>query len=276
MQLQYHPNAVVRELRFIKEHHESIGDFPSKAVVLHFHFAKLFVCSHVFRGLTSNATIDPMPVPFIDAAMTAISSAKAVLELVTQDADMSAAFIGLPHYFHTMIAFACSFLLKITTKFREQVAIEVQPIFELIGQVIELCKKNVCTPYHLVYWIGRGLQSLLTSCVTATSHRDRRKNQSVSQHLNAQNLERIQDASPQGTSSQNSRSDDFMDATESLGNVWDAAREAAMLFPTDRLPNIDFDTYPVQDPFRPAGVEGNTWDDSMASFDLEHMGFQLL
>ncbi|KAK1622673.1 hypothetical protein BDP81DRAFT_441138 [Colletotrichum phormii] len=47
--------------RDIKSH---VGDFPRKNLRLHYYFAKLFIGSHVFRGLSSNPVHDPMPTEF--------------------------------------------------------------------------------------------------------------------------------------------------------------------------------------------------------------------
>jgi hypothetical protein len=228
---------------------------------------------------------------FKDTAMMAVDSAKSVVNLITQDADMNMAFVGLPHYFHTMIAFACSFLLKITTKYRQQIDTDAQPIFDMIKQVVDLCKGTVPTPHHLMHWMGEGLQSLLTTCMTATANIERRQQLRDTLHFAHAVGVDVTQTSPtpmilpnQGLSSQYGQSEDLLDSVQCLANVWDTAREAAMIFPGER--SVSFDDYPTQDPLylvndtgqgkMSADGTGNVWDASLAFFDVEHMGFGLL
>jgi hypothetical protein len=241
---------------------------------MHFYFAKLFVCSHVFRGLTFDAIVDPLPTPFKDTAMVAVESAKSIVDLVIRDDDIKSAFIGMPHYYHTMIAFACSFLLKIATKYRQHVAVEVKAIFEMISCVVTVCKNSQCTPYHLVPRIGEGLQVLLSNCMNSVARHE-------SGHRPQQQF--MQQVSP---ATQDTMQDHDLGTTQNLGSVWDTAREAAMLYPNDRLAGL----YEYPDPLG-GGVEmfqginssllgldssDSTWDTSMTSFDAEHMGLRLL
>ncbi|KFY96247.1 hypothetical protein V498_02786 [Pseudogymnoascus sp. VKM F-4517 (FW-2822)] len=281
------------ELTHGTENHAIIGDYPSKAVSLHFYFAKLFVCSHVFRGLTSDAIHDPMAEDFKDIALMAVSSAKSVVNLITQDPDLSPAFVGLPHYFHTMIAFACSFLLKITTKYRGHIDTEAQPIFDMITQVVGLCRTTVSTPHHLLHWMGEGLQSLLTTCIAATAkiESERRQRLEESRRLAQQaGVDGAQHSpsmhiplSTEASSSQAYESSRPIDNVQGLGNVWDTARETAMVFPGERYDEISYQTLnPLfqvngtdQGGLRLDGTE-SAWDASLALFDVEHMGFGLL
>ena len=281
------------ELTHDTEHHSIIGDYPSKAVSLHFYFAKLFVCSHVFRGLTSDANHDPMAEDFKDTALMAVSSAKSVVSLITRDPDLSPAFVGLPHYFHTMIAFACSFLLKITTKYRAHIDTEAQPIFDMITQVVGLCRTTVSTPHHLLHWMGEGLQSLLTTCIAATAKIESEQRQRLAESRRLAQQSGVDGAqhspsmhiplSTEASSSQDYESSRPLDSVQGLGNVWDTARETAMVFPGERYDEIAYQTLnPLfqvsgtdQGGLRLDGTE-SAWDASLALFDVEHMGFGLL
>ncbi|KAJ5095748.1 hypothetical protein NUU61_005104 [Penicillium alfredii] len=100
----------------ISQNHLIIGTYPSKAITLHHHFSKLLVSSHVFRGIGPDPSQDPLPTKSQDLAAVAINSAKSVVELTVTDPDLIDAYIGIPHSYHTMIAFACSFLMKVATK----------------------------------------------------------------------------------------------------------------------------------------------------------------
>ncbi|KAJ5748084.1 uncharacterized protein N7511_009780 [Penicillium nucicola] len=148
--------------------HQVIGTYPSKAIMLHHHFSKLLISSHVFRGLGVDFNTDPFPPEFEDLASVAISSAKSVLELTANDADLIRAFVSIPHYYHTMIAFACSFLLKISKRYQSHIGLDVALVMDTVKPVIKLCLVTKCTSYHLVHWIGRGLQVLLATYMDFT------------------------------------------------------------------------------------------------------------
>ncbi|KAJ5309163.1 hypothetical protein N7508_004542 [Penicillium antarcticum] len=133
--------------------------------MLHHYFSKLLISSHVFRGLGADSNTDPLPTEFEDLAYVAISSAKSVLELIANDADLIIAFVSIPHYYHTMIAFACSFLLKISKRYQSHISIDATLVMDTVKPVIKLCLDTECTSYHLIHWIGRGLQMLLANYV---------------------------------------------------------------------------------------------------------------
>lgn len=270
------------KLTWVKGPHAQIGDYPSKAVTLHFHFAKLFVGFHVFRGLSSDAAVDPIPAPFMETAMMAVDSAKSIVDLILHDADIRTAFVGMPHYFHTMIAFACSFLLKVSTMYRKQIAIEVQNIFDVISRVVEFCKNCQCTPYHLVHWIGEGLQVLLSRCKDAMSRHDCSRERSGPRQFDPnERLEETQEAS-----SQHNNLDNGIVTAGSLGAVWNTAREAAMFHPSDGSPFIH--DYPFPSDEKLEGMDGmnnesmafqnigGLWEAPTMNFDVEQMGFGLL
>lgn len=147
-------------LTTVTEPHEQIGDFPAKALTLHYHFAKLFVSSHVFRGHSSRPGENPLPAAYHDIAQVAIKSAKGIVDLITQDLDIRAGFVAMPHYYHTMIAYACSFLLRLASNNHSHLGIEQHEILNSILQVTELCQSTQCTRYHIIHWMGSGLREI--------------------------------------------------------------------------------------------------------------------
>ncbi|KAL1985249.1 hypothetical protein VTN96DRAFT_8048 [Rasamsonia emersonii] len=147
---------------------EHIGDFPTKGVLLHYHFGKLHLFSHVFRGLKSGERVEPIPSYFKDPATTAVSHATTILELLLNDPDLRRSILGVPHYFHTMIAFACVVLLKVSSRYRDDLAIDTDTIYSLIGRIINLLRSNSCNRYHLVHWMAEGLDKMLKS--SSSSH----------------------------------------------------------------------------------------------------------
>jgi hypothetical protein len=94
--------------------HQQIGYFPRKGALLHFHFAKLHLYSHIFRGLNGDT---PVPHYLLDCANEAVLVAIATLELILSDSDIAAGVVGMPSYLHCMTAFACMFLIKVAVKY---------------------------------------------------------------------------------------------------------------------------------------------------------------
>ncbi|CAH0019957.1 unnamed protein product [Clonostachys rhizophaga] len=142
------------------EQHQRIGEYPRKSLTIHYLFARLFLTSHVFRGLSSDPKKDPIPHEFYDMAQDAVRSARSIIDLVTGDETMKAAFVGMPHYYHTFVAYSCSFLLKLHTEYHRHLGLGRQDILSAISRVIELCQRTPCASYHLVRWMGAGLQKL--------------------------------------------------------------------------------------------------------------------
>lgn len=128
--------------------------------MLHYHFGKLHLFSHVFRGLKSGERVEPIPSYFKDPATTAVSHATTILELLLNDPDLRRSILGVPHYFHTMIAFACVVLLKVSSRYREDLAIDTDAVYSLIGRIIDLLRSNSCSRYHLVHWMAEGLDKM--------------------------------------------------------------------------------------------------------------------
>lgn len=258
-----------------QEHHPHIGDFSREAVALHFHFAKLLVSSHVFRGLSSDAAIDPIPTAFKQVAMTAVESAKSIIDLLIRSDDLQIAFVGIPHYYHTMIAFACSFLLKITTKYQNHIGIELITVSDIIGRVVDLCKNTQCTQYHLVHLIGEGLQILLSKCTAFKP-----TSEPAPRYWNEQQLT-VSMETPDRLSRRSAQSH-VPEMTLGLGSIWDNAREAAINDLTASL----YSSFGVDDSTVPLGAistdsvnfdrSGYDWDTMDSTFTTGSLGLGLL
>lgn len=241
------------------------------------------MCSHVFRGLSSNVAVDPIPPTFQDLAHTAVDSAKSIIQLVVQDRDLTAAFIGVPHYFHTMLAFACSFLLKTATKYRHHVAIDVKAVFGMIGQVVTLCKTTQCAQYHLIHWIGEGLHVLLSNCINASPDNDPEVSSTASPHFHTNE----QFLSTLDTASQHAEHEhEHAPAHEqNMDMVWNAARQAALGFSADHYPwgglypqsvpdSVEMMGY-VGNDFSPGDVAATQWGFPRSHTNMEHVGLGL-
>ncbi|KAH8682896.1 hypothetical protein BGZ60DRAFT_206648 [Tricladium varicosporioides] len=141
--------------------HEHIGDFPHKGLTLHYHFAKLYLGHHVFRGLKSN----PIPVYFLPAAMMAHGAAISIFEILLNDSGLTTSLIGVPFYFHVMISFAGHFLLS-CSQYGEQLSINVHSNLNMMGKVIQLFKSIPCIAQHPLQKMAAALERRHYECQT--------------------------------------------------------------------------------------------------------------
>ncbi|KAF2107387.1 hypothetical protein BDV96DRAFT_298825 [Lophiotrema nucula] len=92
----------------------SIGSYPSKGVVLYYHFARFQLNSLALRALPapSAASSESLSYDRREAANIAISAATSTLTLIFEEPDLRRALPGVPIFTHTMVAFCATFLLK--------------------------------------------------------------------------------------------------------------------------------------------------------------------
>lgn len=140
-----------------------IGDFPAKGVVLHHHFAKLHLHSHVFRGRVGDTSIPPY---FQENAVAAVSAATSIVESLLADPDLRESLIGIPHYLHTMTAFACVFLLKVASQFSGQY-IEGSVVLDLTTRLVHQFRSTAVGKWHLVHLMADGLEKMAAKKITS-------------------------------------------------------------------------------------------------------------
>ncbi|KAF2017494.1 hypothetical protein BU24DRAFT_344912 [Aaosphaeria arxii CBS 175.79] len=138
--------------------HQFIGEFPTKGVILHHHLAKLHLHSHVFRGLKGA----PVPTYFQDSAIAAVAAATSIVEMLLTDFDIREALVGIPHYIHSMIAFACVFLLKIAAQHSGQY-IEDARVLDMSNKVVQQFRSTAVGKWHLVHLMADGLEKMTLS-----------------------------------------------------------------------------------------------------------------
>lgn len=141
-----------------QEHHQHLGEFPTKGVILHHHLAKLHLHSHVFRGL-KGAPVSPH---FQESAAAAVAAATSTIEMLLTDYDIREGLVGIPHYLHSMIAFACVFLLKVAAQHPGQY-IEDGRVHDLTGSVVQQFRDTAVSKWHLVHLMADGLEKLAAS-----------------------------------------------------------------------------------------------------------------
>lgn len=89
-----------------------IGSYPSKGVVLYYHFARFQLNSLALRGVRWPSN-ESLWLNRREAAMAAISAAMSTLVHILGEDDIRRALNGVPLFTHTMVAFCATFLLKI-------------------------------------------------------------------------------------------------------------------------------------------------------------------
>lgn len=142
----------------------SVGNYPRKGVGLHYHFAKLYLCSHVFRRAPA-AEGEPLQlIPDLEEfANIAVQSASSILQVIVADQEIQSHFHGLPTYFDTMVAFAFVFLLKVTLKNPTNLRIDKTGILDTLEAMVSVMKTvtGPMHPRHLLTNIAASMRKLL-------------------------------------------------------------------------------------------------------------------
>lgn len=138
------------------EIHQFIGGFPTKGVIIHHHLAKLHLHAHVFRGLRGT----PVPSQFQESAVAAVTAATETIEMVLTDYDIQEGLVGIPHYIHSMVAFACAFLLNIASQYSGQY-ISDTAVFELTTKAVQQFRSTPVGKWHLVHLMAEGLEKMI-------------------------------------------------------------------------------------------------------------------
>ncbi|CAH0020274.1 unnamed protein product [Clonostachys rhizophaga] len=138
-----------------------VGWFPRDGAILHYHFARLHLCSYIFRSMSlESAATASLQVQ--DFASVAVTSATSVLELVLERDDLRTALVGMPIYFHGMITFAAVFLTKATkNNFWELTTIDVPKVFALLQRYVSELRSQKAARQHLVYHMSNGLDDMM-------------------------------------------------------------------------------------------------------------------
>lgn len=137
-----------------------IGAFPLAGLTMHHQFGKLYLGSHVFRGLGN----DPLPLHFLAPASSAHEAATTIFTMIVENGAFCANLIGMPHYFHIMISFAGHFLLDVCTKYREQLDLNLEEDFRRVSAALALFTRLDVLPQHPLSRVTTGLMRRLSEC----------------------------------------------------------------------------------------------------------------
>jgi hypothetical protein len=138
-----------------------VRTYPSKGVVLHYHFAKFQLNSLALRALSpTNAPVFSMDRK--ECANNAISAAMACLNMVLEDQDVRDAIVGVPIFTHTLVTFSAVFLLKVAVNWNSAyLNIDGRQVRRTVERVIELMTCVSAGDRHLTRHIARGLGKML-------------------------------------------------------------------------------------------------------------------
>ncbi|KAJ5748742.1 uncharacterized protein N7511_010438 [Penicillium nucicola] len=121
----------------------NVGNYPQKGVGFHFHFAKLYLCSHAFRGAPISDDAPQCISPELEEIANAgVLSAMSILRVIVSDDEFRSFLNGLPLYFDTMLAFAVVFLMKVATKYATVIRIDTEKILSLVAQTVSALRET--------------------------------------------------------------------------------------------------------------------------------------
>ncbi|OBT60880.1 hypothetical protein VE03_09684 [Pseudogymnoascus sp. 23342-1-I1] len=154
--------------RFVHNNH--VGNYPRKGVGLHYHFLKLYLCSHAFRGvLKAPNALQALSPELREIAEMAVASATYILRTVNADVEWQGYLNGLPLYFDTMIAFAAVFLIKTATEYNGALKVDTAELLALVEENMLVLQEvgRGMSGNHLLTRIGEAIKLLIKRCKTA-------------------------------------------------------------------------------------------------------------
>lgn len=150
-----------------------IGQYPRKGVRLHYHFAKLYLCSHAFRGAQDPDTTAFAITPELEElANAAVNHSTAILRTIIDDPEFQSFLNGLPAYFDTMIAFAVVFLVKVLAKDSPAIRIDRARTYDLMNSLsstLETITEQM-SRHHLLASIASSLRSVIDKGRQSDTH----------------------------------------------------------------------------------------------------------
>ena len=94
-------------------------------------------------------------------------TAVSIFEMILSEPELQEGLVGMPHYFHVMIAFAGHLLLEICQNYYEQLAIKIQDDFQVINSALNLFRNTQCIPQHPIWRMTPGLNRKLHDCAAS-------------------------------------------------------------------------------------------------------------
>jgi hypothetical protein len=80
--------------------------------------------------------------------------------MVLTDYDIQEGLVGIPHYIHSMIAFACAFLLNIASQYSGQYITDTM-VFDMTTKAVQQFRSTAVGKWHLVHLMAEGLEKMI-------------------------------------------------------------------------------------------------------------------
>lgn len=103
-----------------------------------------------------------IPPHFEENAIAAVAAATSVVEMLLDDPDVRDGLVGVPHYIHSMIAFACVFLLRVSIQHKGQYTND-ETINDLTTKAAQQFRSTAVGKHHLVHLMAEGLEKMILS-----------------------------------------------------------------------------------------------------------------
>lgn len=91
-----------------------------------------------------------------------MTAAKSVVEMLLHDPDVRDGLVGVPHYIHSMIAFACVFLLRVSIQHNGQYT-DDRIVNSLTTKAAQQFRSTPVGKHHLVHLMADGLEKMIAS-----------------------------------------------------------------------------------------------------------------
>ncbi|CAK7217461.1 hypothetical protein SCUCBS95973_003160 [Sporothrix curviconia] len=129
---------------------------------LHFSFAKLYLCTHAFRGVSTSPT-DIVPPEMEEFADGAVYAARSLLRSFVTSPGLQVQLEHMPTYCTTMVAAAVVFLFKMTIRRPSNIRIDTADTTTLLGQMADVLTAVAADihPQNVLAHIAASIDKLL-------------------------------------------------------------------------------------------------------------------
>ena len=130
---------------------------------LHFYSAKLYLCTHAFRGVSSASSTGTVAPELEELADGAVSAARSLLRSLVVSRSLQTQLGHLPTYYATMVAAAVVFLLKMTVRRPAGIHIDAADTRALLDQVAGILAEVTAGahPQNVLAHIAASIMKLL-------------------------------------------------------------------------------------------------------------------
>jgi hypothetical protein len=88
--------------------------------------------------------------------------------MLLTDPNVKEGLVGIPHYLHSMVAYACVFLLKVASQYTGHY-IDDGRVLNMTSKVVHQFRSTSVSKYHLVHLMADGLEKMASSKLASPS-----------------------------------------------------------------------------------------------------------